>query len=39
MSRRTTNYVRYQFSDTEFEVPERYTKLEAKGFGAQGTVW
>uniref|UniRef100_A0A8W7PIE6 Protein kinase domain-containing protein n=2 Tax=gambiae species complex TaxID=44542 RepID=A0A8W7PIE6_ANOCL len=38
MSRRTTNYVRYQFSDTEFEVPERYTKLEAKGFGAQGTV-
>uniref|UniRef100_A0A182VUU9 Stress-activated protein kinase JNK n=1 Tax=Anopheles minimus TaxID=112268 RepID=A0A182VUU9_9DIPT len=38
MSRRATNYVRYQFGDTEFEVPDRYINLEAKGFGAQGTV-
>uniref|UniRef100_A0A182N8E2 Stress-activated protein kinase JNK n=2 Tax=Anopheles dirus TaxID=7168 RepID=A0A182N8E2_9DIPT len=39
MNKKATNYVRYQFGDTEFEVPDRYTNLEAKGFGAQGTVW
>uniref|UniRef100_A0A8D8IXL4 Stress-activated protein kinase JNK n=1 Tax=Culex pipiens TaxID=7175 RepID=A0A8D8IXL4_CULPI len=34
----TTPYERYQFGDTEFEVPARYIHLEAKGFGAQGMV-
>uniref|UniRef100_A0A1Q3FXC2 Stress-activated protein kinase JNK n=1 Tax=Culex tarsalis TaxID=7177 RepID=A0A1Q3FXC2_CULTA len=34
----TKRYEKYQFGDTEFEVPVRYTRLEAKGFGAQGMV-
>lgn len=32
-------FERFQFGDTEFEVPTRYIRLIARGFGAQGTVW
>ncbi|XP_059618772.1 stress-activated protein kinase JNK isoform X1 [Phlebotomus argentipes] len=31
-------FQRYQFGDTEFEVPNRYVGLTARGLGAQGTV-
>lgn len=40
MNRNSTDtFEKYQFGDTEFEVPSRYKRLEAKGFGAQGMVW
>lgn len=34
-----TGYVRHQFGDSEFEVPEQYINLVPRGAGAQGTVW
>lgn len=32
-------FTKVQFGDTEFEVPIRYTRLVARGIGAQGIVW
>lgn len=32
------NFVTYQFDDTKFIVPSRYTKLSPRGTGAQGIV-
>lgn len=34
-----TGFIKYEFGDTKFCVPERYTNLEPKGGGAQGLVW
>lgn len=34
-----SGFYRMIIGDTEFVVPNRYDKLEAKGLGAQGMVW
>lgn len=34
-----SDFVRYQFGDTEFHVPSRYRSMRPLGIGAQGTVW
>lgn len=34
-----TIYRSYHFGDTEFQVPDRYVSLSARGIGAQGAVW
>jgi hypothetical protein len=35
----SAKFQRYQFGDTEFQVPIRYVELFARGTGAQGMVW
>lgn len=36
---RKIQFVKYQFGDTEYQVPTRYQCLRPLGIGAQGTVW
>lgn len=37
--RKTMEFKKYQFGDTEFVVPSRYIELKERGMGAQGAVW
>lgn len=39
MNENEIRFVRYQFDDTEYQVPSRYELLRPCGIGAQGTVW